>query len=272
VGQGGPGFEDWAAGVRFDDRKKRWINPDGTPWSPKDAPASTEPEFAFANYLRRVVETDKELRDSTRELYERNIRVHIGGTPLAKADIRQVTPRQLSDFCSSLKIGNGALRNVHQLISKAFTRAVTVGDIDVSPLIIRDRFSHPLRRAPAGLREIVVPHNRDPRLATFVNKPRAGALEAKQFNVALQGFAVLPVLLFREERVGVDPYGDLPGMVRGFNEHLGADQCFGFFVASGERKRIDTRNPACPLKGLERRFSRRDGRCDGGRRFVGQRL
>jgi integrase len=92
------------------------------------------PEYVFSTYLRTMVERDRGLRRSTRELYLRNIRLHIEGTDLGATDIRAITPDMLSDYWSRLVLGIGALRNVQQLLSKAFNRAVQTGLIDVNPL------------------------------------------------------------------------------------------------------------------------------------------
>lgn len=135
----GPDVTDDAFGVaRFNFDKNRWEMPDGTPWrgqgGPIIDPEAVDPRYAFENYLRKIIDDDVELRPGTRELYLRNIRVHISGTPLARADIRTISPEMLTDYWSRLNAGIGARRNVQQLLSKAFNRAVQVGDIDVSPL------------------------------------------------------------------------------------------------------------------------------------------
>jgi integrase len=134
TGRPGPNFEDMAAGVRFDDRSGRYLYPDGTPWNPSGPSRSMDPEFEFVTYLRRMVERDRSLRPSTKELYARNIRLHIDGTDLAQADIRAITPSMVEDWWAKLEIGVGALRNTYQLVAKAFNRAVVKGHIDVSPL------------------------------------------------------------------------------------------------------------------------------------------
>lgn len=153
VGPGAPDLDDIARGVRWDERRNRWVSPDGTLFVKSGTPKALDPEFAFANYVREMVDKDRELRDSTRELYLRNIRNHIAVTPLGEADIRQATPDLLSDYWASLSIGNGALRNVHQLISKAFTRAVATGLIDVNPL----KRALDVKRPSKVRREEVVP-------------------------------------------------------------------------------------------------------------------
>lgn len=153
VGPHAPDFEDTLRGVRWNEKRKKWVNPDGTPFVPSGTPKAVDPEFEFATYLRRMIERDRSLRPSTKELYLRNVRVHIDGTPLAEADIRSVTPKIVEDYWASLDIGAGALRNTYQLLAKAFNRAVVKGDIDASPL----RRAPEVRRPSGKRREEYVP-------------------------------------------------------------------------------------------------------------------
>jgi hypothetical protein len=112
-----------------------------------------EERYLFANYIRGIVDGNRELQESTRELYLRNIRVHIDGTALGDTDIRDVTPEMLSDYWGSLDTGTGARRNVQQLLSKALNRAVLTGLVDVSPL----KRAPDVKRPPRGRREEVRP-------------------------------------------------------------------------------------------------------------------
>jgi hypothetical protein len=90
----------------------------------------------LSTYLHDWIENDRDLREPTRELYLRNIRVHIVGTELGATEVRRVSPEMLTKFWNEdLKdAGKGALRNIQQLLSKAFNRAVRTGLIEVSPL------------------------------------------------------------------------------------------------------------------------------------------
>ena len=107
----------------------------------------------FGAYLRRMIDDDHDLRDSTRELYTRNIRVHIEGTALAQIDVRDVSPEDLSTFWRGLDVGTGARRNVYQLLSKVFNRAIAQGLLDVSPL----KRAPEVRRPSKGRAEEVRP-------------------------------------------------------------------------------------------------------------------
>lgn len=113
---------------------------------------AAEPEYAFETYLRAAIENDRNLRETTREMYLIGVRNHIEKTPLGKADIRGIQPEDVQRFWDGLEIGNGALRNVQQLLSKGFNRAVRGGLIDVSPLRRTD-----IRRPTKRQRAHVVP-------------------------------------------------------------------------------------------------------------------
>jgi integrase len=166
----GPGIEEYAAGVRFDNKRNRWLNPDGTPWVRHGIPRALEAKYGFANYVRAMVDANRELRDSTRELYLRNIRNHIEGTEFGDADIRVITPEMVSSYWAGLDIGVGALRNVQQLLSKAFNRALMKGLIDVSPL----KRAPDVKRPSKSRRQEVIPLTVDDleKLAAAAKYPR----------------------------------------------------------------------------------------------------
>lgn len=152
----GPRISDYSPGVYFDDKRLGWFWPDGRPFVQPDSGRGPRPaaetEFALENYLRRMIEGNRDLRDTTRELYLRNLRVHIARTPLGEADIRSVTPEDLTTFWAKVD-GIGARRNVQQLLSKAFNRALVSGVIDVNPL----KRAPDVKRPARGRQEEVMP-------------------------------------------------------------------------------------------------------------------
>jgi integrase len=114
-----------------------------------------EPENQLARYLTAMIEANRELKDSTRELYLRNIRVHIADSTLGQTDIRDIAehPEALTGYWRTLQVGTGARRNIHQLLSKAFNRAVVTGLIPANPL----KRAPEVKRPPRGRREEVNP-------------------------------------------------------------------------------------------------------------------
>ena len=53
-------------------------------------------EYVLVSYLRRIISTDRNLRDTTREMYLRNVRVHLDGTALGNTDARDIEPEHVS--------------------------------------------------------------------------------------------------------------------------------------------------------------------------------
>lgn len=123
-------------------------------WSDDSQPIDAEdPTYALETYIRAMVRGNRDLRETTRALYLRNLRVHVEGTAIGKADVRTITPEVLTAWWGSLAAGPGALRNVQQLLSMAFARAVQTGLIDVNPLSRAPEVRKPRRPA----RPAVVP-------------------------------------------------------------------------------------------------------------------
>ena len=54
---------------------------------------ATDGDYALSAYLRRIIEPDRELRPTTRELYLRGVRTHTDPYPIAKADVRDIDVR-----------------------------------------------------------------------------------------------------------------------------------------------------------------------------------
>jgi integrase len=109
--------------------------------------AALEEEYAMEVYIRATVETDRALRQTSKETYLIALRTHIEGTPLGRADIRTVQPDDLQRYWDALTCGPGALRGVRQLLSKAFRRAVRHELIPSNPMERADIRAPGKRRA-----------------------------------------------------------------------------------------------------------------------------
>lgn len=107
---------------------------------------AADPTYALENFIREMVRAKRDLRSTTRALYLRNLRVHIEGTPLGRADVRSIIAQDLNTWWGSLDAGPGALRNAHQLVSMAFRRAVQTGLRDDNPLDRAPDVRKPSRR------------------------------------------------------------------------------------------------------------------------------
>ncbi len=136
-------------------------------------PSALEDEWSVAEYTRRMIDA-QDLRSTTRSLYLRNLRLHVDDTDLGRADVRYVTPDEVTQWWTELKksAGVGARRNVVQLVSKAFNRAVLVGDRDDNPL----RRAPEVKRPRPGRQEEVEPltYGQVEDLAEAASAPRRG--------------------------------------------------------------------------------------------------
>ena len=117
------------------DRVTRQNREDYPDWNPSlvDFVGDDEEQLRFENYLRSIIERDG-IRDSSKATYLHSLRNHIEGTDLGRKNIRFIDPDDVEAFWGRLDIGDGAKRNVGQLLRKGFSRAVRRGLIDVSPL------------------------------------------------------------------------------------------------------------------------------------------
>jgi integrase len=146
----------WRGGLSMDELKFAKSHPEYIDWSVQRAQEASRTdggEMALAEYVRRMIDSDSGLRPTTRALYLRNLRVWIEGTDLGRTDIRMITPRMLSDWWGALDAGVGARRNVQQLVSKAFNRAVVAGDLATNPL----KRAPEVKRPGKGRADEVVP-------------------------------------------------------------------------------------------------------------------
>jgi integrase len=101
-------------------------------WDTDQGPErAVEPEFSFAEYLRRLIEGDAELRQSVRDTYMNGWRNHFDETPFGKTDIRLIGPEDVEAFWADVTTNR---RNVYQPLAKAFNAAVRAGVIPSSPL------------------------------------------------------------------------------------------------------------------------------------------
>lgn len=102
---------------------------------------AVDDRLSTARYARRMLDADRDLRSTTRSLYDRYIRHYLEDTDLGHMDVREVQPADVSAWWAALRDtrtggepGPGTRRNARQLLARVFNRAVLVGDMDVSPL------------------------------------------------------------------------------------------------------------------------------------------
>lgn len=105
----------------------------GETWPRGQRLDADDPTYSFERYLRGMITANRDLRDTTRALYLRVLRVHVEAPTLGRADVRHFTPEMLTSFWGSLTAGRGALCSVQQLLSMGFKRAVQTGLVPGEP-------------------------------------------------------------------------------------------------------------------------------------------
>jgi integrase len=148
---------DWKLEIEGRQRAARVLS--GVPGIPGwdgEPIAAEDPSTSVAGYAFAMLDADRDLRPTTRALYDRTIRHHLDGTTLGAMDLRHVTPADISAWWDGLRnvktgepAGTGVRRNAQQLLARVFNRAVLVGDLEVSPLKRTPEVRRP-RSAKAG--------------------------------------------------------------------------------------------------------------------------
>ncbi len=92
-----------------------------------------EEDLRFENYVESLID-GAAITESAKHTYRHTLTNHIKGTKLGRKNIRFIEPEDVEEFWRSLDVGDGAKRNIAQVLRKGFTRAVRRGLIDVNPL------------------------------------------------------------------------------------------------------------------------------------------
>jgi integrase len=133
-------------------------------------PGAVEPQFAFERYARSVVEANRDLARTTKALRLRTIRVHIAGTPIGEADVRTISADDLTSYWSNLTTSEGALGNIHEVLSVTFRRAVRQGLREDNPLDKAEDVRKSRKRVRGEVRPLTTAEVE--RLANAASSPR----------------------------------------------------------------------------------------------------
>jgi len=100
-------------------------------------------EWSVTVYARRIIEADSDLREGTKYTYRRALTRYFQDTDLGKADIRYITPQQITAWWAGIK---GGRQDAHRLLSKVINRAIMVGDREDNPLLRTPEVRKPRQR------------------------------------------------------------------------------------------------------------------------------
>jgi integrase len=91
----------------------------------------------FQNYLARLIDGGA-ITESAKHTYRHTLKNHIEGTALGRKNIRFVEPQDVEAFWGALTCGDGAKRNIAQVLRKGFSRATKRGLIEANPMLRAD--------------------------------------------------------------------------------------------------------------------------------------
>jgi integrase len=159
----------------------------------------TEGGEPLAVYLKKIIDLDTDLRDSTRRTYHQYLRLYIAPTELGEMPIGSVTPAVISRWWSELPPGRGIRRSARSMLSKALNRAVLVGDLKSNPL----RMAPEVKRPRAGRAEEYEPLTiaQIEALAEAAARPREDRGNVTETMREMNGLTVL-VLAYAGLRAG----------------------------------------------------------------------
>jgi integrase len=117
----------------------------------------------LAEYASKLIASDPNIREGTRDGYEHILRNHLEGTALGGMAISAITPADVREFWAGIKPkksgpagGRGVQANCYQLLAKALHQAINDGLIQNSPLSRSG-----IRRPPKRMSTEVVPMSVD---------------------------------------------------------------------------------------------------------------
>jgi integrase len=91
----------------------------------------------FENYLARLIDGGA-ITDSAKATYRHTLKNHIRGTPLGLKNLRFIDADDVEAFWDALRCGDGARRNIAQVLRKGFSRALKRRLIDTNPMLQSD--------------------------------------------------------------------------------------------------------------------------------------
>ncbi len=131
-----------------------------------------EEKLQFENYVESLIEGGA-LTESAKHTYRHTLTNHIKGTKLGRKNIRFIEPEDVEEFWRSLNVGDGAKRNIAQVLRKGFARGVRRGLIDINPMSRADIDVPSKKKRVRGAIQVLEPegnsgHSRRPQPATGI--------------------------------------------------------------------------------------------------------
>ncbi|MEO8425462.1 MAG: site-specific integrase [Actinomycetota bacterium] len=130
--------------------------PEGHPARRTEYIDEGEDQLRFENYVGSLIDGGA-ITDSAKHTYRHTLQNHIEGTKLGRTNVRFIEPEDIEQFWNSLDVGDGAKRNIAQVLRKGFTRALRRGLIEVNPMTRADLEVPSKRRRVRGPIQVLEP-------------------------------------------------------------------------------------------------------------------
>jgi site-specific recombinase XerD len=142
------------------DRVAKWAKEDGYEpiFSGSDFVGNGEEGQRFENYVAALIDGGA-ITDSAKHTYRHTLTNHIAGTPLGRKNVRFIDPEDVETFWRALDAGDGARRNIAQVLRKGFTRALKRELIEVNPMVRADIEVPSKKRRVRGAIEVLEPED-----------------------------------------------------------------------------------------------------------------
>lgn len=121
------------------ERVERQNAEDYPEWNPAvvDYIGEGEDKLRFETYVESLIDGGA-ITESAKHTYRHTLTNHIRGTDLGRKNVRFIDPEDVEKFWNALDVGDGAKRNIAQVLRKGFTRALRRGLIDMNPMTRAD--------------------------------------------------------------------------------------------------------------------------------------
>jgi integrase len=146
------------------------------------------------------------ITESAKHTYRHTLKNHVRDTKLGRKNVKFIDAEDVEEFWNAVDVGDGAKRNIAQLLRKGFARALRRGLIDVNPLSRADIDVPSKKRRVRGAIQVLEPDE----LRALAS---AGASERDRLIVKVMGYGGLSAGecggLMRRDIVRRDGYCEL---------------------------------------------------------------
>jgi integrase len=116
----------------------------------------SEDNLRFENYLESLIDGGA-ITESAKHTYRHTLKNHVRDSELGRENVKFIDAEDVEEFWNALHVGDGAKRNIAQLLRKGFARALRRGLIEVNPLSRADIDVPSKKRRVRGAIQVLEP-------------------------------------------------------------------------------------------------------------------